>query len=152
MVIEKIVSKESKGDDTQFECAVDGKVWTVSLNLDAAMIVSEGAECIYCSKGGNGTGWGMRIRQEQGNWKPVTDRALMSFLDSLHYVCVRKDEEENAVSQNRKLEQLKANRRSGTAPVERFEEYAPELGISRNWSAAGQDQNEQASTLNWRSA
>jgi len=152
MVIEKIVSKASTGEDTQFECRVDGKVWTVSLNLDAAMIVSEAAQCIYCTKGGDGTGWGMRIKHEKANWKSVTDPALTSFLDSLHYVCVRRDEEENAVSQNRRREQLKADRRIEKAPAARFEEDTPEFGTSRNWSAAGQDQNELPSTASWRSA
>src|ERR1700674_1191463 len=75
------------------------------------MIVSEEARCIYFSKGSNDSGWGVRIRHEKSNGKPITDRALMSFLDSLHYVCVRRDEEESAVSQNRKLEQLVENRR-----------------------------------------
>jgi hypothetical protein len=121
MVIEKIVPKESKGDDTQFACTVDGKVWTVSLHLDAAMIVSEEARCIYFSKGSNDTGWGVRIRHEKNNWKPITDRALTSFLDSLHYVCVRRDEEESAVSQNRKLEQLEENRRIEKVQVACFE-------------------------------
>jgi hypothetical protein len=121
MVIEKIVPKQSKGDDTQFACTVDGKVWTVSLHLDAAMIVSEEARCIYFSKGGHDIGWGVRIRHEKGNWKPITDPALMSLLDSLHYVCVRRDEEESAVSQNRKLERLEVNRRIEKAQAACFE-------------------------------
>jgi hypothetical protein len=126
MVIEKIVPKESKGDDTQFACTVDGEVWTVSLHLDAAMIVSQEARCIYFSKGSNDTGWGVRIRHEKANWKPITDPALMSFLDSLHYVCFRREEEESAVSQNRKLETrkletLEVNRRIEKVQVACFE-------------------------------
>jgi hypothetical protein len=126
MVIGKIVPKESRGDDTQFACTVDGKVWTVSLYLDAAMIVSEEARCIYFSKGSNDIGWGVRIRHEKGNWKPITDPALIGFLDSLHYLCFRRDEEESAVSQNRKLETRKReaseeDRRIETVQVACFE-------------------------------
>jgi hypothetical protein len=109
MAIEKIISRASKGDDTQFECHLDKEIWVVSLHFDAALIASRSSRCLYRSKGGDRhiagnhiIGWEFRNEENGRHWKLVTDPALVNLLDCLHFACVRKDETESAAPQSRR--------------------------------------------------
>ena len=125
MAIEKIISRASRGDDTQFECHVDKEIWVVSLHFDAALIASRSSRCLYRSKGGDrhiggdhGMGWEFRSEEKGRHWKVVTNPALVNLLDCLHFACLRKDETESAAPQSRR------SRREGelsTLPIETLE-------------------------------
>lgn len=107
MAIEQIIRRESKGDDTQFECRADKEIWIVSLHLDAALIVSKGSGRLYRTKRGDHhlggdplIGW--EFRDEENKWRLVTEPAFVNLLDCLHFACLRKDETESAAPQSRR--------------------------------------------------
>jgi len=105
MAIEKIIAKESRGDDTQFECHMGAEIWIVSLHFDAALIASRRSGCVYFNKGGeHDAGWGIRDEQNGKRWNPVNDPGLITFLDSLQFACIRKDETESAAPQSRRTQ------------------------------------------------
>ena len=109
--IEQIIQRESKGNDTQFECHVDKEIWIVSLHLDAALIASKSSECLYRSKGGDHhiagdhhIGWEFRNEETGRHWKVVIDPTLVNLLDCLHFACLRKDQTESALPQSRRAQ------------------------------------------------
>jgi len=109
MAIEKIISRASRGADTQFECHVDKEIWVVSLHFDAVLIASRSSQCLYRSQGGDrhlggdhGIGWEFRSEENGRHWKIVTDPVLVNLLDCLHFACLRKDDTESAAPQSRR--------------------------------------------------
>lgn len=122
MAIKEIIPRESKGDDTQFECHMGTEIWIVSLHFDAALIASKRSGCVYFSKGGeHDIGWGVRITHEENrrHWQPVNDPALIDLLDSLHFACLRKDETESAAPQSRRTKV------EGELPIDASDEVEP---------------------------
>ena len=113
IAIEKIIRRQAKGDDTQFECHVDKEIWVVSLHFDRALIALKSSRCLYRSKIGDhhiggdpDIDWESRSEENGSHWKRVTDPALVNLLDCLHFTCLRKDQTESVLPQSRR-EQVK---------------------------------------------